>query len=317
MVGKYDIEIYNNKVHYFLEVNRNITILKGNSATGKTELIRLVSEYEANGASSGISLKCEKKCSVLTNVAWELRLSALSQTIVFIDETADFIKTKRFAELVRGSDNYFVIVTRDDLSQLPYSVDEIYGLVNVSSTSKYKAYKKVYNEMYRLYNLNPIQNVNPELVITEDSNSGYQCFSHIFDKCISSNGKSNIYESIREHKDKKLLVIVDGAAFGPEIGKIMGYLSLNECKCVIYAPESFEYIILKSELLDVPNEIINQTYNYADSKEFASWEEYYNKYLINLSQQTIYKYSKTQLNKNYLGKKALEKIKHVLPEQIQ
>ena len=83
MVGKYDIEISNNKVHYFLTVKRNITILKGNSATGKTELIRLISEYEANGNSSGISLKCDKKCSVLTNIAWELRLSSMSQTIQY------------------------------------------------------------------------------------------------------------------------------------------------------------------------------------------------------------------------------------------
>lgn len=317
MVGKYDIEISNNKVHYFLTVKRNITILKGNSATGKTELIRLISEYEANGNSSGISLKCDKKCSVLTNIAWELRLSSMSQTIIFIDETADFIKTKRFAELVKGSDNYFVIVTRDDLSQLPYSIDEIYGLTNVSSTSKYKAYKKVYNEMYKLYNLNPTQRVNPELVITEDSNSGYQCFSHIFQNCVSANGKSNIYANIRMQSDKRILVIVDGAAFGPEIGKIMSYLAVNDNSCVLYAPESFEYILLSSELLDVPKDVLNETYNHADSKEFASWEEYYTRYLIDASGQTIYKYSKTQLNKNYLGNKALEKIKQVLPEQIQ
>lgn len=42
MVGKYEIEVYNNKVHYFLTIKRNITILQGNSATEKTELIRLV-----------------------------------------------------------------------------------------------------------------------------------------------------------------------------------------------------------------------------------------------------------------------------------
>lgn len=152
MVGKYDIEIYNNRVHYFLTIKRNITIVKGNSATGKTELIRLINEYESNGSSSGITLKCEKNCTVLTNVDWELRLSSISQSIIFIDETASFIKTKRFAELVRGSDNYFVIVSRDDLSQLPYSIDEIYGLKNSSDSSKYKTYKKVYNEMYKLYN---------------------------------------------------------------------------------------------------------------------------------------------------------------------
>jgi hypothetical protein len=145
MVGKYDIEIHNNRAHYFLTVKRNITILQGDSASGKTELIRLIGEYEANGKSSGITIKCEKKCTVLTNVAWELRLSSLEQHIIFIDETAAFLKEKKFAEMVRGSDNYFVIVSRDDLAFLPYSVEEIYGLRDVSSASKYKVYKKVYS----------------------------------------------------------------------------------------------------------------------------------------------------------------------------
>ena len=150
MVGKYDIEVYNNKAHYFLTIKRNITILQGDSASGKSELIRLIGEYEANGNSSGITVKCDKKCTVLTNVDWELRLSSLKQSI--IDETAAFLKDKKFAEMVRGADNFFVIVSRDNLVQLPYSVEEIYGLRNVSDSSKYKTYKKVYNEMYKLYN---------------------------------------------------------------------------------------------------------------------------------------------------------------------
>lgn len=151
MVGKYNIEIYNNRIHYFLTVKRNITILQGNSATGKTELIRLIGEYEANGISSGITVICDVKCTVLTSIDWELRLETLKNSIVFIDETAGFLKSKRFAEMVRGSDNYFVIVTRDDLSQLPYSVDEIYGLKNEGS--KYNQFKKVYNEMFKLSSL--------------------------------------------------------------------------------------------------------------------------------------------------------------------
>lgn len=42
MIGKYDIEVSNNRVHYFLTVKRNITIIQGNSATGKTELLEAV-----------------------------------------------------------------------------------------------------------------------------------------------------------------------------------------------------------------------------------------------------------------------------------
>ena len=131
MVGKYEIEVYNNKVHYFLTIKRNITILQGDSATGKTELIRLIQEHETNGTSSGITLICDVKCTVLTAVDWELRLSSMNSQIVFIDETAGFLRSQRFAELVKGSDNYFVIVSRDALSQLPYSVDEIYDLFGI------------------------------------------------------------------------------------------------------------------------------------------------------------------------------------------
>ncbi|MCR4566975.1 MAG: translation initiation factor 2 [Pseudobutyrivibrio sp.] len=317
MVGKYDIEIYNNRVHYFLTVKRNITIVKGNSATGKTELIRLIAELEANGSSSGITLKCEKKCTVLTNIDWELRLSSLSQAIVFIDETAAFIRSKRFAELVKGSDNYFVIVTRDDLSQLPYSVEEIYGLRNSSDSSKYKTYKKIYNEMFKMYNLNTYNLVNRDIVITEDSNSGFQFFSGVFPKCESAKGKSNIYEAIRNNSNQSVLAIVDGAAFGSEIGKIMGYLSVNDINCVIYAPESFEYLILKSGIIDVPAEVLENTYQYADSKSYISWENYYTDYLIQISRNTIFKYSKTKLNENFLADKIKEKIKQVMPEQIR
>ena len=150
MTGKYDIEIYNSRVHYFLTVKRNITVIQGNSATGKTELIRLISDYEANGQSSGITLLCSLRCTVLTAVDWKVRLQGLSKSIVFIDETAGFIKTKEFAEQVRGCDNYFVIVTRDDLSQIPYSIEEIYGLKDASESQKYKQFGKVYNEMYKI-----------------------------------------------------------------------------------------------------------------------------------------------------------------------
>ena len=73
MVGEYEIEVYNNRVHYFLTVRRNITILQGDSATGKTELIRLILDYEANKASSGITIKSDVQCTGLTSIDWKLR----------------------------------------------------------------------------------------------------------------------------------------------------------------------------------------------------------------------------------------------------
>ena len=318
MVGKYDIEVYNNKIHYFLTVKRNITVIQGDSASGKTELIRLIGEYEANGISSGITVKCEKKCTVLSNIDWELRLSSLMQRIIFIDETAMFIKTKKFSEMVRGSDNYFVIVSRDDLEQLPYSVEEIYGLKNVSGTSKYRTYQKIYNEMFRLYNFSDVTvKMYPDLILTEGSNSGYECFQLIYgSKCVSAGGKSNMYDHIRKSDAENILVIVDGAAFGADVGKVMRYLSVSNKKCVLYAPESFEYLLLKAAIIEVPATVLDETYDHAESMKFMSWEEFYTDYLVQNSHGTAFRYTKAKLNKNYTAPWIIDKIKKVLPAQI-
>lgn len=318
MTGKYDIEIYNNRVHYFLQVKRNITILQGNSATGKTELIRLLQEYEANGMSSGITIKSDVRCTVLNTVDWEIRLGSIRGSIIFIDETSAFIHTQRFAELLKGSDNYFVLITRDDLGALPYSCEEIYGLRNVSDNQKYKAYHRVYNEMYKLYHMELGKKIIPETVIIEDSNSGFEFFTLLFDgNCISSHGKSNIYDFVRKNHEKSLLVVADGAAFGCEIGKLLRCIESCHMDCVIYAPESFEYLILTSGIIDVPKEVLTETYRYADSVRFMSWEEFYTAYLTDATRNKITQYSKSGLPEYYKTEGSVKKIASVIPDEIK
>ena len=48
MKGKYRIIVENKKIRYDFEVKRNITIIKGDSATGNTTLADMISEYEEN-----------------------------------------------------------------------------------------------------------------------------------------------------------------------------------------------------------------------------------------------------------------------------
>lgn len=52
-----------------------------------------------------------------------------------------------------NSDNYFVLITRENLYNLPYSVEEIYGM---HSSGKYQNTKKVYQEIYRIYSNNSL-----------------------------------------------------------------------------------------------------------------------------------------------------------------
>lgn len=46
----------------------------------------MISDYENNGISSGITEICEKRCVVIENASWKERLATLQQCIIFIDE---------------------------------------------------------------------------------------------------------------------------------------------------------------------------------------------------------------------------------------
>ena len=55
MRGSYKVIIQNNRVQFKLTINRNLTIIQGNSATGKTTLLDMVAAHEELGAQSGVT----------------------------------------------------------------------------------------------------------------------------------------------------------------------------------------------------------------------------------------------------------------------
>lgn len=130
MKGKYKIFIQNKRIRYDFEINRNITVLRGDSATGKTTLIQMIQEFDENGDDSGIELNCKKRCRVLYGRDWKARLAVIHDSIVFIDEGSRFVTSKEFAACIQKTDNYYVIAVRESLPALPYSVEEIYGIRN-------------------------------------------------------------------------------------------------------------------------------------------------------------------------------------------
>lgn len=199
MKGKYRVIVQNNRIHYEFEIKRNITVIQGDSATGKTTLINMLRQAENLGTSSGIDVICDVPCRVLEGSNWKLILQNLSGNIIFIDEENTFINTEEFAVSVRGSDNYFVLITRENLYNLPYSVEEIYGL---HASGKYQNTKKVYQQMYRIYSDIQQLPVKPEKIIAEDSNSGYEFFKAVSEEkgieCESAQGKSNIFAKLQE-----------------------------------------------------------------------------------------------------------------------
>lgn len=317
MKGKYDVVVKSRRIQYSFSVIRNITILRGDSATGKTTLIDMIAAYQENGEASGVTVNCKKQCTVLTCIRWQENLAMIHDSIVFIDEGDKFVASEDFAKAIKNSDNYYVIATRASLFNLPYSVKEIYGIKNVSG-NRYQGTKRLYAEFYPLCRVDTDITVKPDLVITEDSKSGYSFFENYFSeysiKCVSAESKAKIYNELVTRQYDTVLVIADGAAFGPEIERV---LSLRKAKNIIlFLPESFEWIVLRSGIVKdkAINEILEKPYDYIESDKYFSWERFFTAVLTEKTKDTYLRYDKSHLNSNYLNPGEKDTILSTVPE---
>lgn len=167
-----------------------------------------------------------------------------------------------------------------------------------SATGKYGTLRQSYHEFYRIYGTDALKReIRPDGILTEDSSSGYQFFDHVCKKyhlkCDTANGKSNTFHFLNTHPYEKVLVIADGAAFGPEIDRVMRLLEGRE-HAALYLPESFEWLILSSGILK-DNEIrymLEDPSAYIDSREYISWERYFTALLVKKTEGTHLAYSK-------------------------
>lgn len=316
MIGPISVTVKNTRNTYAFTLKRNITILSGNSGTGKTTLYNMIAEYNQDGRQSGVTISCDKPVIALGGRRWEEELSEIKDSIVVVDEDNRFIRSSDFARAVQNSSNYYLLITRGYLQNLPYSVEEIYEVVgkkNKKFVQTYKANDNVYDSFPA--KLLPFK---PEVIITEDSNSGFQFFSkvarNIGIECVSAGGKSNIDSMIKNYGDKKMVIIADGAAFGPDMRMLAQRQKLSHNKMAIYLPESFEWIILKSGLVCDPEwENIAIPEKYIESALYVSWERYFTDLLTNVTADSEYKkYSKHSLSDFYFHERSVQMIKETI-----
>lgn len=308
MYGKIDVEIKNARTSFKFTLERNITILQGNSATGKSTMIEMVRSYESEGKKSGVQLKCNKECRVLGGRDWETIMDNIHDSVVFIDEGNSFIKSDDFANKLQQSDNYYVIATREPLFTLPYSINSIFEVI---TRGKRHSFKKLYDRL----SINDFSKASYDIIITEDSKSGYQFFCEVNKDTVSANGKSNILKILKKHKNKNNLIVADGAALGSEINALIQYS--NECdrNVIFMLPESFEWMILKSGLIPNVNQgenieaILQNPSEYIHCEKYISWERYFTDLLIDSTKDIEYmRYDKRNLADYYKNDVNIEKI---------
>lgn len=313
MKGKHKIEVRSKRIVFTIELERNITILRGDSATGKTTLVEMLSAYENYGRKSGVTIVCDKTCRVLSGALWEAQLKDIQDTIVFVDEGSTFVSSLDFARAIQKTDNYYVLVTREDLSTLPYGVNAILELKKTTSR-----FKRTYNKAYPIYDSLSASNVqlgDVEKLLTEEANSGYQLFTKVGEKygivCISAADKDNIKQKIFPLKSEKILVIADGAAFGPQMNDIYRLMQEASAKFSLYLPESLEWLLLKADLIGQSDilEILEHPADFIESSEFFSWERFFTNLLEQRTKDIPYmRYDKAKLPEFYLQEENLKKI---------
>jgi energy-coupling factor transporter ATP-binding protein EcfA2 len=143
METKHDILVQNKReVQFKLSINRKFTIIRGDSATGKTTLFQMVSDASSS-RTTGVNISCDVPVIALYETGYKYELENESGKIYVIDEDFSALRTKEFATLALKSDNCFIIITRESMPSIPYSYKEIY---QIKTSGKFHSLERIYED---------------------------------------------------------------------------------------------------------------------------------------------------------------------------
>ena len=322
MKGRIDIRVSNNRARFRFTLERNITVVRGDSGTGKTTLYDMIAEYTRLGENSGVQVSAPCPCVALVDMDWQNQLSHTKGSVVFIDEGAHYLASREFAAAIQQTDNYYVIFNRENLHELPYSVEEIY---RIKTSNRYHTFEKLYrrHDGYVYSNGSNRRRASASVLLTEDSGAGLQLYQHLYEgtplRCESAGSNSGIFSWLQENHQEGVFVIADGAAFGAEMDRVMKLQRQYPDRITVCLPESFEWFILSTDVLDNSDvrKVLDNPAEYIDGKDYFSWERYFTHLLTDETRGTYLAYMKSSLNPNYLMGKIYVQMTESLPEQIK
>lgn len=254
MIDYIKISDYENNLEYKLNLEGRITIITGDSATGKSTLIRYIENYNKDSYNS-IKIESEKKLIHLTPVMVRNKFELDEDTIYFMDE-GDNVKSKEYFTLVNDTRYKFVIITRDvSYPSISYDIEDIYEIKYNNGVNKLV---KRYKNNYRTDKLDASINK----IFTEDEKSGYEFYKKLGNySVLSTKGSSRVPYKIK--KSNNSIFIVDSLGFGPYINRTL--LNLENNNNIFIAPRSFEHLILMSLFIYSEEELKHKLESYRES----------------------------------------------------
>lgn len=332
MTGSYDVKVQYNDLQYKFTINRNITIIRGESASGKSKLLEAIvniNSLQLNMSKAFIDseipcvviepIRIQYEIEGLTRKQQQLKhiresVHLLTNTIIFIDEDCDVLQHSEMCNIIEGSSNYFVFITRSSLNCLPYSIKEIYSL---TTSGKYCIFVPVYINTEIILEEPKLFDLHFDYLITEDSNSGFYFFEFVQDLFSShisvkpANGKDSLGFILQQHKLKteSIVFFVDGSAFGSSMESFLR-LSKNYNTRLVHF-ESFEHMLMLANTKGLRN-IYRQASNLSDfvrSEDHLSWERYCTHLMsVTCKDSMDFYYSKSFLPKYFKQKEVVQTI---------
>ena len=304
MKGIKRFSVIKKRYRYDIEVRRKISVIQGNSGIGKSKLFESIRSWNLDGGNGKSAIRISGYTNVIAldpsdYKTFELECNKYKDYIIIIDEDSEKdefkLKSTEFARVINSSSNYFIIIYRESLNNLAYSYDSVYTMTtdrdnNITRLEQY--YKGGYSSRLKI-----------DTIITEDRKSGFQFFKQfengntIVD---TSDGKDTIKDKVLEPKfiGRNILVVADGSAFGANIRDFID-IQKRIRSLIGYFPESFEWLLLHSSLFKSKlNFDIDDFYNNVDSTEVSA-EQFYEKVITDLTQNTGAAYNKSKLKKCY------------------
>lgn len=297
------IKLKSKRINYNLEFNHRINIIRGDSASGKSALIRLLDSQKDSNIQIISNYKLIHLTPAFLQFVRESDNSFSNEYVYLIDEI-DIAGNKDMLELVSHSPYKFILMVREsNLNNLTYGIDQIYEIYR---SGKYNISRQMYNQdkINKYIKLN-----NIKTIMTEDSHSGYEFYKNLKNfNVISAGGSSNINGKIKINQ----IVVVDSIGFGPYIDNYIN-IAYNKNNFLLF-PKSFEWLILTSGLFRMgDDELENKYLNYLNLTQ----EKFYEAALKESCQNINIWYNKSKLNSYFLEDIQYNKIIQRLEDLFQ
>ena len=293
MIGKYALSVKTKQVSFDLVIERQVTVVLGETATGKSYFADAVAQYVREGElGHNHTIRVDSEFDFVAVVSspdqWDTKYKDNTGGLFIMDEEVVSALKGRLSDIVLHSDNYFLFITRLTLDMIPYSMWEIYEFNSVTAVESGRSYTKTI--AIKEY-AEDSDWVHLDRVLVEDGKSGCAFFQAALPNTVieSAKGNSNIHIKLREllfvHKGEHIGVILDSAAYGAFIDRLSDVIheSPKRNQITIFTPESFEWLVLNTRMFSRHCTVLSKPYDYCETTEYCSWEDFFTEELRSLT----------------------------------